>query len=134
MRRKHSAPSIISDSGPEDSHDFRDIDDGASSIYMAAATSSGNVSDIEKESDNVTPNDLSQDADDDQVTEGTSLLLPSRRTNLYGGVSLKDDPKDDHLAANSHSVPSVIYASPVKPHLPSSSASSSRVTCLNILV
>jgi hypothetical protein len=131
MRRKPSAPSLLSESGPEDSQDFHDYDDGSSSIYMATATSSGNASDAEKESDNGTMNDLSQDVEDDEVTEGTSLLLPSRRANLYGGISIKDDPKDDHLAANSHSVPSVVYASPVKPHLPSPSASNSRVTCLN---
>lgn len=98
MRRKGSAPSLKSDSGVDDLLDLPN--DEGSSIFMADAMSSGDSSDIEKES--------TQDSNND-INEETSLLSP-RPT--YGSVKINKNNQD---------VP--IYASPATPHLPSPSAS-----------
>ena len=100
MPRKISAPSFKSDSGVDD---FLELPgDEGSSIFVADALSSGNTSDIEKEST----------ADNDDVDEGTSLLSPRPRYGSGGGGTINKTKED---------VP--IYASPARPHLPSPSAS-----------
>jgi hypothetical protein len=103
MRRKRSASTLKSDSGPEE-------------VYPADAASSGNASELEKD-DAETPQDF--------VNESTSLLGLRRAT--YGGSTLKEDDKEEFWDVNGQSLPTVIYASPAQPHLPSPSASSSRV-------
>src|SRR5579862_3536721 len=108
MRRKLSAQSFKSDSGAEDYTEDNDDE----TIFMADATSSGETSDLEKESSRR-----------DEIHEGTSLL--PRRLCTYGGVSIKGDKIEEE--AESQSVPDIIYASPRRPHLPSPSASNSRL-------
>jgi hypothetical protein len=116
MRRKRSAPSIKSDSATEDFLDlqYNTNNDEESSIFMADATSSGNTSDLEKDS-NYTPENT-----EEQVTEGTSLLGQYRGRSGYTGINLKEEGKEEF---GSQSVPNVIYASPARPHLPSPSTS-----------
>jgi hypothetical protein len=129
MPRHHPAPSLKSDSGPDDLPDPHD-DEG--SIFMADATSSGNSSDLEKEASKGREADDYDDYEDyeqEDITEGSSLL-PSRRAT-YGGISLQKSMDD--FTSNGKSVPSVIYASPARPHLPSPSTSNTGVTGLYIL-
>lgn len=120
MRRKRSALSLKSDSGPEDFLDYHNDDDQASSIFMADATSSGSLSDLEKESTTGTPMDPDQEEESGEVvTETTSLLGSHNRPSSQGGS--KENTKEN-------SFPNVIYVSPARPHLPSPSTSNSRVT------
>jgi hypothetical protein len=128
MRRKPSSQSFKSDSGPEDLLTHPDNE----SIYVADATSSGTLSDGEKEY----PADEDEDGipeGDEEVTEGTSLLAPSGKarekgryssSSYYGGCTIKDKfGKEGGDVGVSQSLPDVIYASPIRPHLPSPSAS-----------
>jgi hypothetical protein len=124
MRRKRSAPSLKSDSATEDFLDLETYNnDEESSIFMADATSSGNTSDLEKESTS-TPEDTTEVYEEgDEMTEETSLLGQSGQSgqsgrDRYGGISKQG--KEDYA---SQSVPNVIYASPARPHLPSPSTS-----------
>lgn len=146
MRRKPSAPSLISDSGPEDFLDFHhhDFDDDAqSSIFMADATESGNTSDREKDDSTTSPNEYALGVDEGEVTEGTSLLAPpTARRATYGGVTILKHTKEEEQEVwkeegfwngGGHSVPNVIYASPARPHLPSPSASNPRLSGLSHL-
>jgi len=129
MRRKPSAPSLKSDSGPEDL-DLHDSEDRESSIYAADVTSLGTLSDVEKEP---APE---EDEEQEEVTEGTSLLPPfyaktRASSSFYGSCTInddfaKDEDGDDGEQGLSQSFPDVIYASPVRPHLPSPSASNPR--------
>ena len=91
---------------------------------MALAASSGNSSDAEKDSDIDTPESREQERQDEEVTESTSLLYKHRRANTYDGVAVKDKAE---IWANGQSVPNVVYASPVRPHLPSPLTPNSRV-------
>jgi hypothetical protein len=119
MRRKRSAVSLKSDSGPEDFIDYHNNDDQASSIFMADATSSGSISDLEKESTTGTPMDPDQEEESGEVvTETTSLLGSHNRTSYQNGST--ENTKEDLF-------PDVIYVSPARPHLPSPSTSNSRV-------
>lgn len=124
MTRKPSAPSLKSDSGPDDLLELRD-DEG--SIFMADTTSSGSTSDLEKDvKDRDNEGEVDEDGDDGdgdgEVDEGTSLL-PSRRAT-YGGISLKKSIED--FMTNGKSMPSIIYASPARPQLPSPATSNSQ--------
>lgn len=133
MRRKPSAPSLKSDSGPED---FIEIhygdDDQASSIFMADATSSGNTSDSEKDITTGAPSEFSHEGDPEEVTEESSLLGAIRGSNIYGGMTSKDMTSYNKDSYDGHSIPSIVYASPARPHLPSPSASNSRVTGISL--
>ena len=129
MRRKRSAPSLKSDSGPEDFVEISyDDDDQASSIFMADATSSGNSSDLEKDTTTSTPNEYDHEGDAEDVTEESSLLAANRASNMYGGITSKDTGSYNKNSYGGHSLPSIVYASPARPHLPSPSASNSRAT------
>jgi hypothetical protein len=103
MKRNLSASTLKTDSDPGEFPS----DDGHS-IFMADAITSDHETEIEKDDD----------------SENTPLLSLQRTT--YSG-SIKDD-KLDYWEMNGHSVPVVIYASPVQPHLPSPSVSNSRVS------
>ena len=145
MRRKPSAPSLKSDSGPEDFLDFHhpthtnDDDDTQSSIFMADPTESGNSSDEEKDGNTSTPYEYGVEDAETQVTEGTSLLSApaptSQRRATYGGVAVfvkqeeawKKEQGGIWSGSGGQSVPNVIYASPARPHLPSPSASNPRL-------
>jgi hypothetical protein len=107
MRRKRSAPSLKSDSGVDDFLDLPNDED--SSIFMADAMSSGDNSEIEKESTHDDNEDMNED-----VNEGTSLLSPQP---TYGNVNF------NHINQNKEIVSVPVYASPARPHLPSPSAS-----------
>ena len=135
MRRKRSAPSLKSDSGLEDFIEIHnDDDDQASSIFMADATSSGDTSDLEKDTTTATPNEFCHDEDPEEVTEGSSLLGATRNSNIYGGTTSKDTTSNSNKDSyGGHSLPSIVYASPARPHLPSPSASNSRVTGIPLL-
>lgn len=113
MRRKLSAQSLKSDSGVEELYDNNDDE----TIFTADATSSGEQSDLEKDNSTSQPPNTND--------EGTSLLS-HRRLATYGGTSVKPDDKleEEH---ESQSLPNVVYASPIRPHLPSPSASNSRL-------
>ena len=111
MPRKRSAPSLKSDSGVDDFLELPEGDDQGSSIFMADAMSSGDTSDIEKESSN---------GDNEDIHEGTSLLSPRP---MYGGVTISKNKED---------VP--IYASPARPHLPSPSASNNALPGIAIVL
>ena len=159
MRRKPSAPSLKSDSGPEDFLDFHhhhhhhtttdneddNGEDTQSSIFMADPTESGNTSDQEKDDSTATPYEYGLEDGEMEVTEGTSLLaVPSARRAMYGGVALlkqEEAWKEESVwndrgggggggagAGGGQSVPTVIYASPARPHLPSPSASNPRLS------
>jgi len=146
MRRKRSAPSLKSDSGPEDFLDFQpsqtnDDDDTQSSIFMADPTESGNSSDVEKDDSTSTPYEYGVEDAETEVTEGTSLLAApapkSQRRATYGGVAALVKQEEAWKkeeggiwsggASGGQSVPNVIYASPARPHLPSPSASNPRL-------
>jgi hypothetical protein len=129
MRRKPSSQSFKSDSGPEDLLSHPDNED-RESIYVADATSSGTLSDGEKEY----PADDEEDEGgrEEEVTEGTSLLAPSGKarekgryssSSFYGVGTIKDKFGKEGDVGVSQSLPDVVYASPVRPHLPSPSAS-----------
>lgn len=108
MRRKSSAPSVKSDSGVDDFLDLHNDED--SSIFMADAMSSGDNSEIEKESTQDDNEDVNED-----VNEGTSLLSPQP---TYGDVNF-----NQNINQNKETVSVPVYASPARPHLPSPSAS-----------
>jgi len=134
MRRKQSAPSLKSDSGPEEL-DLDGSEDRESSIYVADATSSGTLSDLEKDPASDIPEEDEDEEDEghEEVSEGTSLLPPfyakaRASSSFYGSCTIKDDFGEDEDGEDgelglSQSFPDVIYASPVRPHLPSPSAS-----------
>src|SRR5947207_7044412 len=129
MRRNTSLHNLKSDSGLEDFVEIYNDDDQASSIFMADATSSGNSSDLEKESRTGSPNEFYHEEYGDEVTEGSSLLAGPQYSNTYGGITtLKDTTLNNKDSYGGHSLPSIIYASPARPHLPSPSASNSQVT------
>ena len=121
MRRKRSASSLKSDSGPDDEYPS---DDEGNSIFMADAASSGNASELEKDDATETP--------DDFVNESTSLL--GLRQATYGRSTFKEDDKEEFWDVNGQSLPTVVYASPAQPHLPSPSASTSRVPGIIIYI
>jgi hypothetical protein len=132
MPRKPSAPSVKSDSGPDE---FLDLRDDEGSIFMADATSSGSTSDLEKDGKDRDDNEEGEvdegggDGDGDgEVDEGTSLL-PSRRAT-YGGISLKKSIED--FITNGKSMPSIIYASPARPRLPSPATSNTQTSTSQI--
>ena len=135
MRRKSPAPSLKSDSGPEDFIEIRndDDEDQASSIFMADLTSSGDTSDFEKDTTTSSPNEFDYDEDPEEVTEGSSLLGANRDSNTYAGITSNDNGSDNKNSYGGHSLPNIVYASPARPHLPSPSASNSRVTGIPIL-
>jgi len=114
MRRNLSAQSLKSDSDVEDFYDNNNDDE---TIFTADATSSGEQSDLEKDNSASRPSNTND--------EGTSLLS-HRRVATYGRTSLKPNDKleEEH---ESQSLPNVIYASPIRPPLPSPSASNSRL-------
>lgn len=151
MRRKPSALSLKSDSGPEDFLDFHhhqytnihhenDDEDAQSSIFMADPTESGNTSDQEKDDSTATPYEYGVDEDETEVTEGTSLLAPPpARRATYGGVALVKQEEawkeegvwssiGEGVGGGGQSVPNIVYASPARPHLPSPSASNPRLS------
>jgi len=131
MWRKPSAPSLKSDSGPEEL-DLDGSEDRESSIYVADATSSGTLSDVEKYPASDVPEEEEEEGQE-EVSEGTSLLPPfyakaHASSSFYGSCTIKDDfgkdeDGEDGELGLSQSFPDVIYASPVRPHLPSPSAS-----------
>ena len=93
---------------------------------MADAASSGDASDLEKEN---TPTEFDHEGDQGVITEETSLLRRThRRSTTYGGFVAIEVPHGKDTMITGHSLPSVVYASPARPHLPSPSASNSRVT------
>src|SRR5436309_816353 len=121
MRRTPSAPSLRSDSGQEDLIENDVDDDQASSIFMADAASSGNASDLEKES---TSTEFDHERNQAVMTEETSLLSPTHRlSTTYGGTASIEAPQSKDTMISGNSLPSVVYASPAKPYLPSPSAS-----------
>ena len=129
MQRKRSAPSLKSDSGPEDFIEIHnDNDDQASSVFTADATSSGDISDLEKDTTTGIPNAFGHEEDLEEATEESSLLGAMRHSNIYGGIASKHTSSGTKDSYDEHSLPSIVYASPARPHLPSPSASNSQVT------
>jgi hypothetical protein len=126
MKRKTSGLSLTSDSVGDDSNDMvlDNSQDGSSSIFLADQVSSSSIiSGHEKES--IGDED---DARDDYVhtkpTEQSPLLT------LYENGKNSDFGDYKEFRNYGSSVPTVIYASPVKPYLPSPSTSTSRAACM----
>ena len=121
MWRRPSAQSLKSDYSAENP---ADSDDEGESIFAAAPPSSGHTSDQEKESSTDDPDSHEQGEQEGIVSESTSLLHQPRRVRTYDGITVKGKAE---IWVNGQSAPNVVYASPAKPHLPSPSASNSRL-------
>ena len=121
MKRKASNSSFRSDSAAEDYNEYLDASRDES-IFMAAETSS-NCTGHEKEFLDDEGSDTVQNYGDGKVTEESPLLASYEKGKYAATVEQK--VTHDYES----SVPTMIYASPVRPYLPSPSSSSSRVAC-----